>query len=324
MKQLANILGIFVALYGFTFAANQSAPLLIVTPAYNHPDFIEVQYSAFQCFSEDQYEFMVFNDAQDPEMVKQITEMCLRLNIPCIRVPQENREVGPKFSWASWRHGQAINYMMQTVGFSRNGNVMLIDSDMFPIKNFSVKAFLGNYPIGGVQQGPRDGRTEYLWAGLMFFNMTALPNNHTMSFLPYVQGGIALDSAGSLFQYFENNPTVKKLYAPQETCLMIDENWDPYYVYACPEKYRYLQCAGCDKHDFKNRYFPDLVVAKKPQKFVCSHSRKILQELGFSDILLDLVQQKKFLLIVNLYGEIRFFMQLQALAIAICLKVKPC
>jgi len=183
--------------------------------------------------------------------------------------------------------------MMQTVGFSRNGNVMLIDSDMFPIKKFSVKAFLGNYPIGGVQQGPRDGRTEYLWAGLMFFNMTALPNNHTMSFLPYVQGGIALDSAGSLFQYFENNPTVKKLYAPQETRLMIDENWDPYYVYACPEKYRYLQCAGCDKHDFKNRYFPDLVVAKKPQKFVCSHSRKILQELGFIDILLDLVQQKK-------------------------------
>ena len=77
-----------IALMLFT-SLNIYAHVLIFTHAYNRPDFIEIQHKIFQAFLEDDYEFVVFSDAPDENMARQIKQMCDKYNIECIRIPPE-------------------------------------------------------------------------------------------------------------------------------------------------------------------------------------------------------------------------------------------
>lgn len=75
----------------------QCAPLytkvLIFTYSYNRPDFIEIQYRTFQNFLEDDYKFVVFNDASNVELETKINLTCKNLNIECIRIPPNNSHI---------------------------------------------------------------------------------------------------------------------------------------------------------------------------------------------------------------------------------------
>jgi len=57
------------------------AKVLIFTYAYNRPDFVEIQHKTFQKFLEDEYEFVVFNDAVDASIYHQIHAICSRYKI---------------------------------------------------------------------------------------------------------------------------------------------------------------------------------------------------------------------------------------------------
>ena len=46
--------------------------VLIITHAYNRPEFIPLQDITFKKFLKDDYEFVVFNDARDPKIKKDI------------------------------------------------------------------------------------------------------------------------------------------------------------------------------------------------------------------------------------------------------------
>ena len=63
--------------------------VLIITHSYNRPDFIELQQKTFAKFLKDEYEFVVFNDAEsNPDMFKKIEDTCKRCGIRCIKIPQ--------------------------------------------------------------------------------------------------------------------------------------------------------------------------------------------------------------------------------------------
>ena len=63
--------------------------VLIFTYAHNRPDFIEIQHKTFEKFLQDDYEFVVWNDANNNNMSKNIENMSKKYNIRCIRIPQE-------------------------------------------------------------------------------------------------------------------------------------------------------------------------------------------------------------------------------------------
>jgi len=157
----------------FSVTYLSSSDLLIITHYFNRPDFIALQYKTFKQFLHDDYEYIIFNDAQDLALEHQINDVCKSLGIRCIRVPQTGRSRPANSpTTSSWRHSQAIEYSMNKVGFKHDGLVMMIDSDMFLIKDFSVKDFLQDSDIAGIRQ-VREGMT-YLWPGLIFFRMNKL------------------------------------------------------------------------------------------------------------------------------------------------------
>jgi hypothetical protein len=79
----------FLLLLMFVIVTQLESKILLFTYSYNRPDFIKIQCKTFKKFLEDDYEFVVFNDARDQNMEQKINQTCTRYGIRCIRIPQE-------------------------------------------------------------------------------------------------------------------------------------------------------------------------------------------------------------------------------------------
>lgn len=255
--------------------------ILIITPTSNHPEYIKLQDISFKKYLQDAYEFIVFNDATDDKTKQEIENTCAELNIACIRVPQENRPIGTLVSWASYRHGQALNYIMQTEVADYSGIVALIDSDMFLIKEFSVATYLKGYDIAGLNRGPDNNKMAYIWPGLLFFRMNNLPNKKTINFMP--EDSLHYDTGGSLCHYFTANPLVKtRLFSLGR--IKLNKNMFPYHLYSSPCRASFARCASCN----------DKISKKKNQiQSKCVHKRSIYKQLQFRDSIVDLILSYK-------------------------------
>ncbi len=262
--------------------------LCIMTSVATHAEFINIQSKTLKKFLKDDYEYIVFNDALTDDEEKAISDMCLQLEIACIRIPQENRgtpawmlndnaQFVQKYPWwsvAAFRHDQAIAYMMKTKGFGYNGIVVLLDADLFLIKDFSIINFLENYDIAGVRLGYEPNRLHF-WPGLMFFRMDRLPNKETMQFTPVMNKELTLNTGGALYHYLQANLDVKKLFFKQKGRLLLNQDLSAEYVLAAG-KHELIQCQSCKGSDQR-----------------CCHTVQILQELGFGEKIIELVRQQK-------------------------------
>jgi hypothetical protein len=166
---------------------------LVFTTGFNRPDFIELQYRLLDKFLEDDYEYTVVNDANMPATKLSIEDTCLRLNIACINVPQEihtlpylPRNPGDNYSAPNVRHCNAVQWAWDNYFSKYDGPVMVIDSDMFPIRRFSVQNLLRDHHFAAVSWGTDDivnGQPySYLWLGLILFNNEILPERETLCF----------------------------------------------------------------------------------------------------------------------------------------------
>lgn len=198
---------VLIALFAFS---GLSAKVLIMTHCYNRPEFISWQSQTFKKFLKDDYEFVVFNDAPNEELFALTEQVCQDLNIKMIIVPQQLHEFrgGPSVECAD-----TIQYMMDTLGFDYPGLVVLIDSDMFLIKDFSIEQYLKKYEIAAHPQYRvgEHGIVTYLLPNLIFFNMQTLANKHTLDFDLGFIDGVNTDTAGFTHFYLESHPKLKWL-----------------------------------------------------------------------------------------------------------------
>ncbi len=257
--------------------AQEKPALIIITPTSNHPEYIIWQNKCFKKYLKDKYEFIIFNDATDEMLKQQIDETCQMLNIKSIQVSQKNRPIGTVYSWASYRHGQALNYLMNTIGFDHNGIVAIVDSDMFLIKDFSIIDYLEGYDIAGVARGPENNDQAYIWPGLIFFNINTLPDKKKITLSP--NDSLGFDTGGELSQYLQKHPTIKKRFFDYGRLKLGIFN-HPLYVLSEPNRGDYLHCSNC-KTKIQNK--------KKSQNISCSHREEILRELNFRDSVNNLI-----------------------------------
>lgn len=198
--------------------------VLIFTYAYNRPDFIVLQDATFKHFMQNEYQFIVFNDAVKPSDYQEIKAVCEQLNIPCIDIPQEihTRPYLHRTDWGefknpnqpSTRNSNVVQYSLDMVGFNHDDILMLIDSDMFLIKKFDVRAYMNGYKIAAfyksccdvIMNGQHTADTphiDYLWIGLAFLNMGTLPLKNALNFNCGTQGKVQLDAGGFTFAYMK-------------------------------------------------------------------------------------------------------------------------
>jgi hypothetical protein len=160
-----------------------AAKTLIITVAYNRPDFIEWQYKTFKKFIIDPYEYVVFNDAENIAMAKDIENVCKKFGVRHVRVPQtvhKNLQEGYKY-WETafsfpdknyrvdFRAGEAAQYALETAGFSHDGIFAMMDSDIFVIQRVNISELVGD--CAAWHRAPI----------LMFFNVLLLPSFSTIN-----------------------------------------------------------------------------------------------------------------------------------------------
>ena len=234
-----------------------SKKVLIMTHSFNRPDFIEIQDKTFKKFLTDDYTFVVFNDARQEELSNQIIETCNRLNLPCIRIPQSihdapylERWPGEDYNHPSVRCSNVVQFSLDTVGFDHDGIVMIVDSDMFLVKELSVQEFLDGFDIAGVPQSREHIR--YIWIGLVFFNMQTLPDKKTINFNCGKIDDIGVNAGGQTYHYFKDHQEAR-------VKLIDSQFYSPDFIVseATDEKVKFLFSHNCTNFEFllKNYFF---------------------------------------------------------------------
>lgn len=222
MKYISNALALLVfACSSFCFSK-----VLIFTYSYNRPDFIELQDKTFKKFLTDEYEFVVFNDATKKDMKQKIKNTCKNLGIKCLTIPQK---IHNGTTQASQRNCNVVQYSLDVLGYNHDDILVLLDSDMFLIKEFSIRDAMKNYDIAGVKQGDL---VNYLWIGLVFMDMRSMPNKKTITFNCGNINGVNVDTGGTSHYYLKNNPTLRVNYL------------DTTYTHLVPQDAESLQTLG--------------------------------------------------------------------------------
>ncbi len=258
--------------------------VLIFTYAHNRPEFIEWQYHTFKKFVQDDYEYVVFNDATNHNFSKQIQEKCAQFNLRCISIPQTIHHnpqiVHPEANFVSARNCNVVKYSLDTIGFNHNDIVVLVDSDLFLIKPFSFKEFLSDYHLSGRYRTCselHDCATDhpsfpypikYLWIGLVFINMPHLPNRHELNFNSGRINGVFYDAGGGSAIYLQNNPSakVKDFEVHKLEHLLCDDCWSKVGLAFGIESSEHLISGGC------------------------THNNDLLKKLQFSDFTIKLLE----------------------------------
>jgi len=106
-------------------------------------------------------------------------------------------------------HSDAINYALRKVGFSHDGTVFLLDSDIFLFKEFSAHEIMDHYDIMAISQ--TRAHVFYIFPTLTFLNMDKLPNKELINVRPAIIDGHATDTGGSTYFYFKQHAQVKYL-----------------------------------------------------------------------------------------------------------------
>ena len=250
---------------------------LIFTTAFNRPDFVDFQDKLFKKFIQDDYEYIVFSDANTKELKKEMRNVCERLNIKCIDIPQHihqqpylPRLPGDNLHQPNIRNCNAVQWAWDNYMSKHEGPVLLIDSDMFLIRPFSPRELMNQYDVAFVSWGTVDPVTnigyDFMWIALICFNMGTLPELNSLCFncgrLPNTYTSI--DSGGWTHLYlqkYRNQLNIKYI------------SWVCGYEFYCPYKYAH----------------PDL---QRPKQISSEVIIKNLRERSFSEDEIELVLQQ--------------------------------
>ena len=178
----------------------------IYTYSHNRPDLIPLQYESIKKHVKDDFEFIVFNNERagsnpfsgySPERVQEIFDVCKGLNIQCIRVDLDpelqfingyqqftgdsfmgdgSHACGYAFSWG-WKHHISKNDCVS----------MIIDSDMFFIKDISIEDVLGDHNLAFIPSHRYSSKYQdeenrgsialrYPWNGVVIADVPNMPN----------------------------------------------------------------------------------------------------------------------------------------------------
>jgi hypothetical protein len=150
----------------------------IITSVVNNPTFIEIQHETLKKYFKGDYEFIVFNDAKDfPDFTNgnditiktRIQDICCKLNIKCINIPNENHKTN---LCSASRCADSMNYILQYQKMNPD-KYLLLDSDMFLVDYFDIAKY-SKYECAIVLQSRNDNKINYFWNGIYYFDMTKM------------------------------------------------------------------------------------------------------------------------------------------------------
>jgi hypothetical protein len=211
-----------VVLSTLNIIARNQPSTLIITSAYNQPEFLEFQYRTFKKFLKEDFKFVVVDDSIEQHNTDAIKNICVTFSLEYIRFPQDMHcrylpYPSCPTAIASVRHAEVMQYGIDKCVLTHEGPVLIIDSDMFLIENFSVTDFLHGYHIASYVRSAMELPSglvphkdkKFLWLGLVMFDTRTLPALSTFNTGIASLPGLWTDSGGNTYHYLKNNPDLK-------------------------------------------------------------------------------------------------------------------
>jgi hypothetical protein len=167
--------------------------LRVLLFTFNRPELLEKQVKCLKKHLMNDHEIIVIHDSRDNEYVDKFVQICSNLNLQFYHHESFSGKTPSQYHSESiqWSYDNLIRNDFQ------EDIVMLLDHDMFLVKELDVFEYLEDYDIVGCEQSRGD--IKYIWPGLCIFKTKSiLPikfNFHPCDFF-----GQNLDTGGGTFQ----------------------------------------------------------------------------------------------------------------------------
>jgi len=174
----------------------------IYTIQFNDADFLHYQFVTFGRFLKEEHKLICVNNAFDNISEKEAIERKAReLGIDYLVPPTDFRQGGHA-------HQTALNWIWKNYIAGSNDINIIIDHDMFPIKEFCCDL---QHDISGIMQariGQGGEEIQYFHPGFMIINNT-LKDRQTVDFVGEKIYGTDCDSGGNWYHYIAAHPELK-------------------------------------------------------------------------------------------------------------------
>ena len=172
--------------------------LKIFTTVTNLPAFAQLQAQTFKKFVDSDYEFHLIDDSLN--FSEQYIKICQHNSIFYHKKEEKIVPHHPSMSCAfavQWTYDNLIKECKDDI-------VLFLDSDMFLFKKFDIIAYMQDKTIVGSYQNR--GHVEYLWNGILFFNMPKVLNlKGNLDFGCGIVEGELTDVGGRTYHFIKEN-----------------------------------------------------------------------------------------------------------------------
>lgn len=172
----------------------------VFTFQFNDANYLRLQHKTFGHFFKDDHRLICINNSFDnlrerEEIRAAATELGIEHHFP----QNINNAKG------GWAHQTALNWTWKNIIIKNNDINLILDHDMFLIKNLSCLDMQED--VWGIMQG-RGNHIKYFHPAFMVINNT-LKDKETIDFTGQEIDGLACDSGGNWHYYIQKHPDLK-------------------------------------------------------------------------------------------------------------------
>lgn len=196
------------------------AKVSIFSHYFGQPEFVKYQYLFFKQNLLDEYEFVIFEDSNDPEVSKEIRQECEKYGITYVQIPRLVFEE-PKLPIKDWYIGLgapsfqcsvATQYIYDNYVIPSKNICLILDNDIFLLSPFSIEKYLKSSPFSYVREakyGP-GSMVYYMLPNFILFNPLILPEKEKIDFNLGTILGTNTDSGGYTYFYLLDHAPLGK------------------------------------------------------------------------------------------------------------------
>lgn len=204
---------------------------------YNKPEFMKLQYSLINTYCNNEFEYIIVNNAKDEANSKIFHDFCVTNNIREIQTFQDRIPTAQD-------HSRCLKYIFDNYISSDESDFRIVlDHDMFPYWYFDIGKLMDSYDIGGIKLGHPP---YYLSSFILIFSKNVDLNNVPIDI--YNQQDATMWTYGINNKYkikwlkhtaqgnreiryiFKNSPTILNNYTNEKiTFQFMEQNWLHYW-----------------------------------------------------------------------------------------------
>jgi hypothetical protein len=168
------------------------AKVSIFAHYFGQPEFVKYQHLFFQRNLLDDYEFVIFEDSNDPDISNQIRLECEKYSIPYHHIPSHVFEQ-PKLpikdehislNAPSFQCAVATQYIYDNYVVPSKDICLILDNDIFLLSPISIEKHLGDHSFAysKEERGIDDQHVFYMLPNFVLFNPARMPEKERLDF----------------------------------------------------------------------------------------------------------------------------------------------